>query len=143
LRGAYAGVPATEVCVSCHEPRWMQSAAFQPVRASIETGRSIAWRRVNALPDFVYFDHSAHLSHGVACETCHGRVDRMATVSQATPLSMQWCLDCHRAPERSIRPVSEIGTMGWKAPDDSVALRRALMTRYRVRSLTDCTTCHR
>ncbi len=140
---AWAGIPATDVCVPCHEPRWMATAVFAPVRASMTSGRAIPWKRVNALPDFVYFNHSAHLGHGVACETCHGRVDQMASVTQARPLSMHWCLDCHRNPEPNLRPLGAVETMGWRAPPDSLALRASLMKRYQVRKLTDCTTCHR
>jgi hypothetical protein len=99
---------------------------------------------VNALPDFVFFDHAIHVRKGVGCESCHGRVDRMTVVYQTAPNSMAWCVDCHRAPERSLRPVERVTEMGWSVPADSqLALGRALTRRYDVRVRTTCTTCHR
>lgn len=140
---APAGLPPTTACVGCHNPGLRESRTFAPVRASIASGRPIPWRRVNAVPDFVFFDHSVHLAKGVGCETCHGRVDQMAQVSQATPMSMAWCVSCHRDPAPNLRPRSEITTMGWTPPRDSVALAERLMRENHVRSLTNCSTCHR
>jgi hypothetical protein len=96
-RAPYAGVPPTARCMGCHAQIWTQSPELDVVRASFFEDRPIVWRRVNALPKFVYFDHSVHLASGVHCEECHGRVDRMASVYQAEELSMSWCLGCHRA----------------------------------------------
>ncbi len=144
--GASAGVPATEICVSCHQSVWLEGPYFAPVRRSLATGRPIAWRRVNLLPGYVYFDHAAHTRHGVGCETCHGRVDRMARVRQAAPLTMGWCLDCHQAPQAHLRPIQEVTTMGWQPPASPAAadsLHRMLARRYQVQSLTACVTCHR
>jgi hypothetical protein len=143
-RSAWAGMPPTNTCVPCHDDAWLASAAMAPVRRSLATGRPIAWRRVNALPDFVFFDHAIHVRKGVGCESCHGRVDRMTVVYQTAPNSMAWCVDCHRAPERSLRPVERVTEMGWSVPADSqLALGRALTRRYDVRVRTTCTTCHR
>ncbi|HEX6630233.1 MAG TPA: cytochrome c3 family protein [Gemmatimonadaceae bacterium] len=139
-RAAYAGMPSTATCVPCHSDTFLQSATMAPVRASLATERPIAWRRVNGVPDFVYFNHAAHVTRGVGCESCHGRVDRMAQVYQAEPLTMGWCLGCHRDPAPNLRPLAEITTMGYVAPD---TLGAALMREYAVRRLTDCTTCHR
>ncbi len=144
--GASAGLPATEICVSCHQSVWLEGAAFAPVRRSLATGQPIAWRRVNALPGYSYFDHAAHTRHGLGCESCHGRVDRMARVAQAAPLTMGWCLDCHQRPTARLRPIEDVTTMGWQppgAPAAALALRRELAARYHVRSLTACVTCHR
>lgn len=143
---ASAGLPPTTACVGCHNSVWLQSAPFAPVRASLAASRPIAWQRVNALPDFVFFDHSIHVAKGVGCETCHGRVDQMARVEQAAPLTMGWCLSCHRNPTPNLRPRSEIVAMGWDAAHDSPAddsARVRLQYEYGVRSLTSCTTCHR
>ena len=95
-RAAYAGLPATAVCVSCHTPLWLSSQVFTGVRQSLASNRPIPWRRVNQLPDFVFFNHAIHARGGIGCESCHGRVDRMAQVSQAAPLTMSWCVGCHR-----------------------------------------------
>src|SRR5262249_29689936 len=100
---AHAGVPPTTACVGCHTQAIQESKTFAPVRASLMANRPIAWQRVNELPDFVFFDHSIHVAKGVGCETCHGRVDRMARVSQVRPLTMGWCLSCHRDPAPNLR----------------------------------------
>jgi hypothetical protein len=143
---ANAGLPPTVACVACHNSVWLASRPFAPVRASLASNRPIPWRRVNTLPQFVFFDHSAHAAKGVGCETCHGRVDQMASVEQATSLSMAWCVRCHRDPSPYLRARSEITTMGWtpklsRLSADSAGARA--MHTYRVRRLTSCSTCHR
>ena len=116
------------------------------MRASLSTERPIRWQRVNALPDFVFFNHSVHLAKGIGCESCHGRVDQMGRVSQATSMSMGWCLECHRDPATHVRPRSEITAMGWddthRTPADDSA-RVQLAGEYHVQRRTDCSTCHR
>lgn len=142
---APAGLPPSTACVNCHSKGLRESSVFAPVRTSIETGRPIRWNRVNALPAFVFFNHSIHIAKGVGCETCHGRVDRMSQVSQAAPLTMQWCVSCHRDPSPHLRPLAEITTMGWRADSaagDAIA-GATLARERRVRSLTSCSTCHR
>jgi hypothetical protein len=121
----------------------MNTAVMAPVRASVATGRPLQWNRVNSLPGFVYFNHAIHVTKGVGCETCHGRVDQMASVYQAAPMSMQWCVSCHRDPASHLRPVSEVTTMGWTPPVPQHQLGEALVLENRVRELTNCTTCHR
>ena len=114
-----------EKCVACHSRTWMSTSVMAPIRWSIETGRPIAWARVTQLPDFVYFDHAIHVDRGVGCETCHGRVDRMATAEQVAPLTMGWCLDCHRNLAPRLRPLAEITTMGYRqSPSDTSGARR-------------------
>ena len=142
-RAASAGIPPTELCLNCHNQIWNDSPLLQVVWHSFASRQPIAWTRVTRLPDFVFFNHAAHTTAGVGCETCHGRIDRMARVYQAAPLTMGWCLDCHRAPERYLRPRDQVTTMGWQPPDVQLVVGRALKQRYRVRALTDCTTCHR
>lgn len=142
-RAATAGIPATDVCVPCHSQVWLSSSAFAPVRASRQTGGSIEWQRVNRLPDYVFFNHAIHVEKGVGCETCHGRVDEMAHVKQTAPLTMSWCLDCHRAPDQHLRPVEQMTAMGWTPAIPQAELGRELARRYHVRRLTTCTTCHR
>jgi hypothetical protein len=142
-RGPMAGLPPTSACVPCHDERWLNSSLFAAVRRSLATRRPIPWRRVTALPDFVFFNHAAHVRKGVGCETCHGRVDLMQEVYQTAPLTMGWCLDCHRAPARFLRPVEQVTAMGWTADGQPLAEGRALAARYHVRRLTTCTACHR
>src|SRR5690606_18304607 len=95
---SFAGMPTSATCMNCHKELWTQAALLEPVRESWRTGRPIAWTRVHDLPDFVRFDHSIHLAKGVGCAVCHGRVDRMPLTAKATPMTMKWCLDCHRDP---------------------------------------------
>jgi hypothetical protein len=142
-RTASAGLPSTKQCVACHSRTWMSTSVMAPVRRSLETGRPITWARVTQLPDFVYFDHAIHVDRGVGCETCHGRVDRMATAEQAAPLTMGWCLDCHRNPGSRLRPLADITTMGWRRASSDTSGARLAAQGDRIRRLTDCTTCHR
>jgi len=142
-RAAMAGLPPTRSCVPCHHESWLATPAFAAIEHSLDTHRPVPWRRVTTLPDFVYFNHAVHVRKGVGCETCHGRVDLMEQVHQTAPLTMGWCLDCHRAPERQLRPVEQVTAMGWAPEGEPQAQGRALAARYHVRRLTTCTACHR
>ncbi len=142
-RGASAGIPSTELCLNCHSQVWNKSPRLEPLRQSYFTGKPIAWVRVHRLPDFVYFDHSIHVSKGVGCVSCHGRVDQMPTIEQVAPLTMSWCLDCHRNPAPHLRPQTAIASLSWAPLSDPAALGRELMKKYDVHSRTSCTTCHR
>src|SRR5262249_22892268 len=106
----------------------------------------IAWVKVHDLPDFVYFNHSIHINKGVGCSTCHGRVDRMPLTWQTASLQMEWCLECHRAPEQFLRPREEVVNMDWQPPANQIEEGRKLLQAYHVRRadiLTSCSTCHR
>lgn len=143
---ATAGMPATKVCMSCHSQVWTNAPVLEPVRESWREGTPIAWNRVHRLPDYVYFDHGAHVTHGIGCASCHGRIDQMPLVAQAAPLTMSWCLDCHRNPEAHVRPREAVFDLTYVAPPDQDRLGRELVERYAIRSsqaLTDCGTCHR
>jgi hypothetical protein len=143
-RTATAGMPSSATCLPCHNPAWRNGAALAPVRASLATQKPIPWQRVNRLPDYVFFNHAIHVNKGVGCETCHGRVDQMAQIRQAAPLTMSWCLDCHTQPERYLRPIEQMTAMGWHpAEETQLALGRELKHRYHVQELTTCTACHR
>jgi Cytochrome c7 and related cytochrome c/Class III cytochrome C family len=142
-RAATAGIPSTDKCMGCHSQIWSQSPMLEVVRRSYFSGAPIPWNRVTELPGYVYFNHSIHVSKGFGCSTCHGRVDQMAAVYQAATLTMGWCLDCHRNPEQYIRPLDEITNMAWSAGPRQQELGRALMRQLGVRSLTNCSTCHR
>ena len=100
----FAGIPPTKTCMNCHSQIWTNAPMLEPVRESFRTGKSLNWERVHDLPDFVYFDHSIHINKGVGCESCHGHVDKMPLMYQANSLQMEWCLDCHRAPDKFLRP---------------------------------------
>lgn len=140
---AFAGVPPTETCMACHSQIWADSPMLEPVRASFRSGRSIEWTRVHDLPDFVYFDHSIHVKKGVGCSTCHGRVDLMPLMWRTETLHMEWCLDCHRQPERYVRPRAAVFQMDYQQPADQLELGRKLMKEYNIQRMTNCWTCHR
>lgn len=146
----FAAIPPTQTCLNCHATIRSDSPLLEPVRESFQTGEPISWIKVHDLPDFVYFDHSAHVNKGVACESCHGRVDQMEEVSQEQPLSMAWCLECHRDPKRHLRPREAVTAMGWDAEAatgmDPEQLGAELLHRYHVPSrehMTSCSICHR
>lgn len=143
---SYAGIPPTKTCMNCHSQIWVGSDMLEPVRASYRTGSSLHWKRVYNLPGFVYFDHSIHIHKGVGCTSCHGRVDEMPFTYQVPTLLMDWCLDCHRAPEKHLRPQSEVFNMKWQAPPDQAERGRELAAQYKLRDtrfLTSCSVCHR
>jgi hypothetical protein len=138
-----AGIPSTDKCMGCHSQIWSQSSMLEPVRRSYFSDMPIPWNRVHDLPNFVYFNHSIHVNKGVGCSTCHGRVDWMPAVYQAAPLTMAWCLDCHRAPEQHLRPQDQITNMRFRPEAQSPAVRARLRDELGVQSLTDCIVCHR
>jgi hypothetical protein len=139
----YAGVPATSTCMNCHNQVWTDSPELAAVRRSYFEGTPIRWNRVHTLPDFVFFDHSIHVGKGVGCVTCHGRVDRMAQVLAVAPLTMRWCLDCHREPQKNLRPLDQITAMEWTPDRPQEVVGRELAKELGVRSIEDCTACHR
>jgi len=142
---SFAGIPPTATCMNCHTQIWAQSPMLEPVRESWRTGESLQWNRVHDLADFVYFDHSIHSTKGIGCDTCHGRVDQMPLVWRESTLFMEWCLECHRQPERYVRSVEEVFNPDWEPPADRDRLEygRELVERYEIESLTSCNTCHR
>ena len=140
---AFAGIPATKVCITCHSQIWADSPMLEEVRASYRTNTSIQWNRVHDLPDFVYFNHSIHVKKGIGCSTCHGQVDRMPLMWQQNTLHMEWCLECHRAPERFVRPREQVFSMNWVPPADQLELGRKLVREYNIKKPTDCMVCHR
>jgi hypothetical protein len=142
-QAAHAAIPATATCMNCHERIWTNSDKLSPVRESLVSGRSVEWVKVHDLPDYVYFNHSAHVTRGVGCVSCHGRVDEMEEVFQKEPLSMSWCLSCHRDPEPNLRPPEEVTNMNWKPPTDAVAFGKTMREKNHLNPPTDCSTCHR
>lgn len=142
---AFAGIPSTKICMNCHSQIWADSPMLKPVRESFRTNRSIEWIRVNDLPDFVYFNHSIHVKKGIGCVTCHGRVDQMPLMWRAKSLQMEWCLGCHRQPERFVRPLQYVFSMDWMPAVEQIDLGRRLVKEYdiKVGQLTNCSICHR
>lgn len=156
-KGAQATVPPTSKCINCHSPIGAdgapQYAAVHPaseklrvLHESWETGLSVPWVRIHRLPDFVFFDHSAHVNRGVSCVTCHGRIDTMEKVYQAKELSMAWCVDCHRHPDEHIRPVEFVTKLDWE-PAEGEGTRAEIGKRLReekgIHPRDNCAVCHR
>jgi hypothetical protein len=158
-RSAYANIPPTKTCMNCHAQIWTNAQLLEPVRESYKGGKSLVWTRVNDLPDFAYFNHSIHINKGVGCNTCHGPVDRMPLMYNEASLQMEWCLNCHRAPEKNLRPREEVFNMRYEPPSgshsvtvdgkvytDQLSLGTDLVKKYKLRTVTDitsCSTCHR
>ena len=143
---ASAGIPPTKTCINCHSQIWSTSPYLEPVRASFRENKPLRWTRVHDLPDFVYFNHSIHVKQGIGCATCHGRVDRMPLMYQQSPLTMRWCLDCHRNVDKYIRPRDQVFNMAWERPNDDPEFGARLVRDYKiapVKQLTSCSTCHR
>ena len=169
-QGAVAGVPATQTCMNCHAQVKKGSEKLKPLYDSWADGKgdkSIEWVRIHKLPDFAYFNHSAHVGVGVGenraaigCETCHGRIDTMEVVHQVQPLSMAWCIDCHSNPGPNLRPVDAITKMGWTGdlnwaekqkqiamtlnpPGSLSQAQRFVDGHYKTYATAGCTGCHR
>lgn len=145
-KSAFAGIPATQVCMNCHSQIWSDSPMLEPVRASFRTGTPLEWTRVHNLPQFAYFNHSIHVHQGIGCSSCHGAIDQMPLTFAENPMYMEWCLECHRNVAKYIRPREEVFNMKWRPPRDQLAQGEKLIQQYHVkdvRSLTVCSTCHR
>jgi hypothetical protein len=139
----FAGLPATEICMTCHSQIWTTASVTKPIRDSWQSGKSIEWVRVHDLPDFVYFNHSIHVNKGIGCSSCHGQVNEMPMMWKVNTLNMNWCLSCHRDPAKFVRPKSEVFNINYKYPANQAELGPKLVKEYHVQSLTDCVTCHR
>lgn len=145
-QSSFADYPPTHTCMTCHSQIWAASPFLEPVRESFRTGEPIPWNRVHDLADFAYFNHAVHVAQGVGCETCHGRVDLMPLLWKTETLYMDWCLDCHRQPERYVRPREAVFEMGWTPQEDQLSIGRRLVQEYGITpptTLDDCTICHR
>jgi hypothetical protein len=141
---AFAGIPPLSTCMTCHSQLYTDQPALAPLLGAFRSGIPLRWQRVHQLPDFVYFNHSIHIAKGVGCATCHGEIDAMPLTWRTAPLTMQWCLDCHRAPENYLRPRAEVFNLHWR-PQHQLALGTRLLRDYHIdkRRLTDCSLCHR
>jgi len=151
----YAAIPHTQACITCHNPNdgngvKKGSDKLKPLYDSYASGLPVQWLKVHDLPDYAYFNHSAHVNKGIGCVSCHGRIDKMEVVFQDQPLSMSWCLDCHREPEKHLRPLDQITNMNWSAEvdagKDQLTLGRELKAFYNIHEeayMVSCSTCHR
>lgn len=141
---AFAGIPPLSTCMTCHSQLFTDQRVLAPLLEAYRGGTPLRWRRVHQLPDFVYFNHSIHIAKGVGCASCHGAIDTMPLIRRVAPLTMQWCLDCHRAPEKALRPRTEVFNLRWQAADQET-LGAQLLRDYHIdkRRMTDCTLCHR
>ena len=142
-KAAHAAIPPTEICMNCHKAVKPDSTKLFPVRESYASGKPIKWVKVHNLPDYAYFDHSRHVNVGVSCVHCHGRIDQMDVVYQAKPLSMGWCLECHRNPAPFLRPKEFVTQLSWLPQGDPAELGRELIQKYNIPPREDCSTCHR
>ena len=154
---AHSNIPPTTTCGNCHSgltgPNGttltsavhVDSVRLAPIQESLETGKPVEWKRVHDLPDYAYFNHSAHVNRGVSCVECHGRIDKMEVVERHSPLNMGWCLDCHRHPTEHLRPLDQITNLEWEPPEGKTRMEVGLEIQEElgIRSLTDCSTCHR
>ena len=140
-RTAVAALPTTETCMTCHSQVWQGAPSLAPVQESYDSGEPLVWSRIHRLPDHSRFHHGVHVTSGVACEDCHGRVDEMHTTTKVENMTMAWCLDCHRAPEDHLRPPEGVFAFGWDAPAPE---GEDLVEAYGIDAdrLTDCAICH-
>lgn len=142
-KSAVATIPPTQVCMNCHAVILRDSPKLEPLRESMQTGIPIRWTRVHNTPDYAYFDHSVHVGAGVGCVSCHGNIHEMEVVQQAKPLSMGWCLKCHRDPAISLRPLDEVTNMEWTPPKDYKDYPERTRAEGDIDPPTDCSACHR
>jgi hypothetical protein len=132
--------------MNCHPQLFSQTQYLEIVRASWRENQPIKWTRVHDLPDFAYFNHSIHVNKGVGCSTCHGRIDQMPGIWNVSSLQMEWCVECHRNPEKVLREKKDITNMEWQPGDDQAAKGKELAQKYGIQPtavLTSCSTCHR
>ena len=146
----YSNVPSASVCMNCHNQVLREDPRLAPVRESFESGKPLAWIQVHKLPDYVYFNHAVHVNRGVSCVECHGPIHEMDEVYHAKPLSMAFCLSCHRNPAEKLRPLERVTDLDWTWSEDKAESRRQqrlegakLAHNWKVESLVNCSACHR
>lgn len=142
-RAAHAAVPATETCMNCHVRVKPESPLLKPVRDSYASGNPVPWIKIHRLADYVYFNHSSHVTAGVSCVSCHGRIDQMIEVKQVQPLSMSWCLECHRNPAPNLRPVEFVTKLDWRPDRDPAEIGREIIAAKKIAPPVNCSGCHR
>ncbi len=142
-KAGFAAIPPTEVCMNCHKQVKAKSEKLAPVRASYETGKPVEWLKIHKLPDYVYFNHQAHVVSGVSCVSCHGRVDQMVEVRQHEPLNMAWCISCHRNPAARLRPAHLVTKLDWVPDRDAEVIGKEIIAAKNINPPVNCSGCHR
>lgn len=143
FQASYAAIPSTQTCMNCHTKVKEKSVVLEPVRQSWATGQPVEWVKVHRLPDYVFFNHSAHVNAGVSCVSCHGRVDQMVEVKQVETLAMSWCLECHRNPAPHLRPTEFVTKLDWKPEGDPMQMGLKLAAQKKINPPVNCSGCHR
>jgi hypothetical protein len=138
---SFAGIPPIATCMNCHSQIWTNAPLLEPIREAYRSGIPVQWERVHRMADFVQFNHSIHVKKGIGCASCHGAIQKMQLTYQDSPMTMQWCLECHRKPERFVRPRDKVFDMEWQA-EDQETLGAQLVKEYRIQSKTNCSVCH-
>jgi menaquinone reductase, multiheme cytochrome c subunit len=142
-KAAFAAVPTSETCMNCHARVKPTSTLLEPVRQSYATGQPVPWVMVNRLADYVYFNHSSHVTAGVSCVSCHGRVDQMVQVKQVKPFNMNFCLECHRNPAPNLRPANLVTKLDWTPDRDPAEIGREIIAQKHINPPVSCNGCHR
>jgi len=144
-KSSFANIPTTQTCMNCHNQVKKDSAKLTPLHESWETGEPVEWVQVHELPDYVFFNHAVHVNRGVSCVSCHGQVNKMEVVSHKKPLSMAWCLECHRTPEKHLRPLDEVTNLDWVPPEGTTQeeIGTQLKKEWDVKPPMNCAGCHR
>ena len=142
---SHSSIPSTQTCMNCHQQVKKDSPALAVVRESWETGKPVPWVWIHKTPDYVYFNHAAHVNRGVSCASCHGQVNKMQVVWHDKPHSMSWCLDCHRQPEKNIRPIEQVFNLNWKAEshEAQIEMGKKLVEEWNINPPLNCSGCHR
>ncbi len=142
----HANIPASSTCMACHSLIMTDSELLEPVRASYQSGEPLPWVRVHQAPDYVYFSHEVHVNRGVSCVECHGKVNEMEVVKHAKSHSMSFCLECHRSPEKFLRPLDEVYNLDWVHPGGKkgqIEAGKKLVEEWDVNPPQSCSGCHR
>ncbi|HTG45559.1 MAG TPA: cytochrome c3 family protein [Verrucomicrobiae bacterium] len=137
----YSNIPGSGVCMNCHNQVLVGDPRLAPIRASATNNTSVPWVQIHKMPDFVYFNHSVHVNRGISCVHCHGQVNKLDEVRQLKPLSMAFCLDCHRDPGKNIRPPEQVFNLDWQRPKDFNG--QNLVEHWNVHPPQSCSACHR
>lgn len=142
-KAAHANIPSAELCLNCHNQIKTNSPHIKKIKEHYDNNTPIEWVNVHMLPDYSYFNHSRHVNSGISCVQCHGRVDQMEIVQQVESLSMSWCLECHRNPEKYVWPKDQVTNLDWQPEEDQLVMGKRLVEEYHLNPKVQCSVCHR